>query len=192
MPARKADHQTTGRRRGIGTLGTAARVLVGGSLLGSVAWGHLTRGFHPSSWVLGLVGFPAVLIGLQWLRARRTPARLVATGPVAHVLNLAVFLVLYLLEPTSDAALLFYGASMWLAAAWGYPGCEVLAVSNWLLGRDDQVGCALFWPVDQLEHRRAAAGLGRPPQRARGDADPADAARVPPRPASRGADHAAE
>jgi hypothetical protein len=25
-------------------------------------------------------------------------------------------LVLYLLEPTSDAALIFYGASMWLAA----------------------------------------------------------------------------
>jgi hypothetical protein len=66
----------------------------------------------------------------------------------------AVFLVLYLLEPTSDAALLFYGASMWLASVRGYAGCEVLAASNWLLGRDDQVGCALFWPVDQLEHHR--------------------------------------
>jgi hypothetical protein len=51
-------------------------------------------------------------------------------------------------------ALLFYGASMWLAALRGYAGCEVLAVSNWLLGRDDQVGCALFWPIDQLEHYR--------------------------------------
>jgi hypothetical protein len=112
------------------------------------------RGFHLSAWALGLVGFPAVLVGLQWLRARRTPTRLEATGPVGHALNLAVFLVLYLLEPTSDAALLFYGASMWLAAVRGYAGCEVLAASNWLLGRDDQVGCALFWPVDQLEHHR--------------------------------------
>jgi hypothetical protein len=182
VPAIQTDHQTTGRWRDIGTLGTAARVLVGGSLLGSVAWGHLTRGFHPSSWVLGLVGFPAVLVGLQWLRARRTPARLAATGPVGHALNLAVFLVLYLLEPTSDATLLFYGASMWLAAALGYAGCEVLAVSNWLLGRDDQVGCALFWPADQLDRR---------PRVARGDAGTADAARIPPRSRSRRADHAA-
>jgi hypothetical protein len=187
MPTRQIDHRITGRRRGIGTLGTAARVLVGGSLLGSVIWGHLTRGFHPSSWLLGLVGFPALLVVGQWLRARRTPTALRATGPVAHVLNVGVFLVLYLWEPTSDAALLFYGASMWLAAAWGSGGCEVLAASNWLLGRDDQVGCALFWPVDQLEHRRAAAAPGRPPQRARGAADTADAARS----VSRGADHAA-
>ena len=30
-----------------------------------------------------------------------------------------------------------------------------LAVSNGLLRRDDQIGCALFWPIDQLEHHRA-------------------------------------
>jgi hypothetical protein len=50
------------------------------------------RGFPRSAWVLGLVGFPAVLVGLQWLRARRNPTRLEATGPVGHALNLAVFL----------------------------------------------------------------------------------------------------
>ena len=86
---------------------------------------HLARGFHPSAWALGLLGFPAVVVGLQWLRARRTPARLEATGPVGHAVNLAVFLALYLSEPTSDAALIFYGASMWLAALRGYAGCEV-------------------------------------------------------------------
>jgi hypothetical protein len=59
-----------------------------------------------------------------------------------------VFLALYLLEPTSDATLIFYGASMLLAALRGYASCEVLAVSNWLLRRDDQVGCAVFWPID--------------------------------------------
>ena len=103
-------------------------------------------------------------MGLLWLRARRSPTRLEATGPVGHALNLALFLALYLLEPTSDAALLFYGASMWLAALWGYAGCEVLAAPNWLLRRDDQVGCAVFWPIDQLEHQRAArrpASAGR-------------------------------
>jgi hypothetical protein len=142
------------RQRKIGPLGTTARIVVGALLLGSVIQGHLARGFHLSAWALGLVGFPAVLVGLQWLRARRTATRLEATGPVAHAVNLAVFLALYLAEPTSDAALIFYGASMWLAALRGYAGCEVLAASNWLLGRNDQVGCALFWPVDQLEHHR--------------------------------------
>jgi hypothetical protein len=147
------------RQRKIGPFGTAARIVVGALLLGSVVQGHLTRGFHPAAWALGLLGFPAVLVGLQWLRARRTAGRLEATGPVGHALNLAVFLILYLLAPTSDAALIFYGASMWLAALRGYAGCEVLAMSNWLLGRDDQVGCALFWPVDQLERHRTD---GRP------------------------------
>jgi hypothetical protein len=148
------------RQRKIGLFGTIARIAVGALLVGSVAQGHLARGFHLSAWILGLVGFPALLVGLQWLRARRTPTRLEATGPVGHVLNLAVFLALYLLEPTSDATLVFYGASMWISALRGYAGCEVLAVSNWLLGRDDQVGCALFWPIDQLEHHPAGQRPG--------------------------------
>jgi hypothetical protein len=156
MAATELRNQTMDRRRGIGPLGTTTRLLVVALLLGSVIWGHLDRGLHLSSWVLGLVGFPAVLLAVQWLRARRTPTPLRATGPVAHALNLAVFLTLYLLEPTSDAALIFYGTSMLLAALRGYAGCEVLAVSNWLLRRDDQVGCAVFWPVDQLEHHRTA------------------------------------
>ena len=157
MAVTQHSNQTTDRRRGIGPVGTAARLLVGALLLGSVVHGHLARGFHVSSWALGLMGLPALVLALQWLRARRTPTRLEATGPVSHALNLAVFLVLYLMEASSDAALIFYGTSMLLAALRGYAGCEVLAVSNWLLGRDDQIGCAAFWPVDYLERRRTPA-----------------------------------
>jgi hypothetical protein len=79
-------------------------------------------------------------------------------GPLAQVVNIAVFVALYLtpsyapmLSVTSDAALLFYGASMLLAAVRGYAGCEVLAVSNWVLRRDDQIGCIVFGPVDMAE-----------------------------------------
>jgi hypothetical protein len=50
----------------------------------------------------------------------------------------------------------FYGTSMLLAALRGYAGCEVLAASNWLLGRDDQVGCLVFSPIDHLERRLVA------------------------------------
>ena len=125
-------------------------------------YGQASSHFTPAAWALGLVGFPAALIGWQQVRARRTSTRFQATGPRAHVLNLAVFLALYLtfwyapaLKVTSDAALILYGASMLVAARRGYAGCDVLAVSNWLLRRDDQVGCALFVAVDQLERRAA-------------------------------------
>jgi hypothetical protein len=53
---------------------------------------------------------------------------------------------------------------MLLAAVRGYASCEVLAVSNRLLRRDDQIGCALFWPIDHGEtnrqhHAQPPAGL---------------------------------
>jgi hypothetical protein len=80
---------------------------------------------------------------------------------VAGAINLGVFLALFLtpwyappLAVTSNAAQLFYGASMLLAAWRGEAGCEVLAVPNWLLHRGDQVGCALFEPIDRLERGR--------------------------------------
>ena len=159
------------RPRHIGPVGTVARVVVGVGLFGSAAYGHVAGEFRPAPWALGLVGFPALLLGWQWWRARRNPARLEATGPVAQMLNVVVFLTLYLtpdyapaLSVTSDAAVVFYGVSMLVAALRGYAGCEVLAVSNWLLRRDDQLGCLLFAPVDYLEGRarRSATSRRRP------------------------------
>ncbi len=121
MPTVGSNDRPTSRLRRIGPIGTTARIVVGILLLGSVIQGHLAGPFHPAAWALGLLGFPALLLGWQWLR--------------------------------------FYGASMLLAAVRGYAGCEVLAVSNWLLGRDDQIGCLLFWPVDHAERRRTHAGM---------------------------------
>jgi len=46
---------------------------------------------------------------------------------------------------------------MLVAAVRGYAGCEVLAVSNWVLRRDDQIGCMLFWPPDTAESDRQHA-----------------------------------
>jgi hypothetical protein len=161
-------------RRAIGTWGTAARVILGVILAGSVLYGHAAKGWHVSAWLLGLLVIPALVLAAQWWWTRRNPAPLRAVGPVGHLVNLAIFLALYLtpwyapgLDVLSDAALLFYGGSMLVAAARGYAGCEVLAVSNWLLRRDDQIGCAPFWPIDALEARHATrktlpvAGAGR-------------------------------
>jgi len=149
-----------GHGRRIGTTGTLARVVIGLFLIGSVVDSEVARGFHPAAWVLALGLFPAVALAVTWLRARQNPAALRATGPAGHAVNAAVFAALYAtpwyapsLGFTSDAALLFYGTSMLLAAARGYAGCEVLAVPNWLLRRDDQVGCIVFAPVDIMESR---------------------------------------
>jgi hypothetical protein len=146
--------------REIGIAGTVARVVVGAIFLTSVISGQLHT-FHPVSWIVGLVVFPGLTVGWQRIRLHYTRDRLRATGPVPHLVNIAVFVALCLtplyapaLAFTSDAALLFYGTSMLLAAARGYAGCEVLAISNWLLGRNDQVGCLVFGPIDAIDARR--------------------------------------
>jgi hypothetical protein len=43
---------------------------------------------------------------------------------------------------------------MLVAALRGYGGCESLAISNWLLKRDDQLGCLLFSPIDYAVSNR--------------------------------------
>jgi len=161
------------RRRHIGPIGTTSRVVIGLLLLGYglvggtvvVSHGQLRTGFEPLGVLLGVIAFPAVLLAWQWLRARSSTTRFEATGPVGTAINMAVFFALVLTPRyapafafTSDAALVFYGASMLLAALRGYAGCEVLAISNWVLGRDDQVGCFVLSPVDNIESR-----LGRSP-----------------------------
>jgi hypothetical protein len=169
MSATQTDQRGTGARtariRQIGPVGTVARIALGGCFLGFVLAGQLTRHQEPAAWLLALVVFPVLLVAAQRLRARRHPGRLRATGPAGHALNLAVFAALYAtpwyapsLAFTSDAVLIFYGGSMLLAALRGYAGCEVLAVSNWLLRRDDQVGCVIFSPLDCLERRLAGPG----------------------------------
>jgi len=40
-----------------------------------------------------------------------------------------------------------------VVAAVGYAGCELLAFSNVVLGRDDQIACILFTPLDRLDVR---------------------------------------
>jgi hypothetical protein len=162
MPATDPPRQRTSRGRRIGPTGTVARVVVGGYAVTSVVRGQLLGDIQPVAWLLGLLVLPAGVLLWQRHRARRKPDRLLATGLAAPAISTAVFLALYLTPQyapaigfTSDAVVLFVGGSMLLAAVRGYAGCELLAISNWLLDRDDQVGCVLFTPVDQLEQRNS-------------------------------------
>lgn len=56
-----------------------------------------------------------------------------------------------LLASWTTPALLFYGGSVLLAVVKGYAGCEILALSNFIRRRDDQLACAVFSPIDALE-----------------------------------------
>ena len=153
---------TTNRKRAIGVAGTIGRVLLGLGFLylaftdgGKPEWGRQWQG--P---LLGLVAFPLALLAFQALRLRFTTATLNATGPIGFAVNFGIGAALYAIPFTRDAMLLFYGSSLLLAAARGYAGCESLAITNWLLRRDDQVGCVVFSPLDAVEARatgRAAA-----------------------------------
>jgi hypothetical protein len=155
-------------RRQIGAIGTLVRVVLGSLLLSFgvlggqviVISGQLRSHFELLPFILGVVALPALLLGLQWLRVRFAPARLQATGPVATLFNILIFFALVstpLYAPQLSflgyAAFVFYGASMLAAALRGYAGCEVLAISNWILLRDDQVGCLVLGPIDSAERR---------------------------------------
>jgi small multidrug resistance pump len=151
--------------RDIRPIGTVARLGIGLWLAGSVVYGQLVTHLVPAthsfaSWALGLIGFPAVVLGWHWWRIRRHPARFQDASPLSFVLSVALPLALYFtwwyapaFSATSDAVLLFVGGSTLLAALRGYAGCELLALSNWLLRRCDQIACAVWTPLDSLEQR---------------------------------------
>ena len=139
--------------RAIGPVGTIARVAVAAGL---VATAFVVGEVRWSEAVLGLVAFPAVQVLAHLIRLRFSLAPLQATGPVGHLVNCLVLGVLLVVPATRDATVLWLAGSMLLAAWRGYAGCESLAVSNWLLRRDDQVGCVVFAPIDALEAQRTA------------------------------------
>jgi len=142
----------------IGPIGTMARIGLGLGFVGSVVLGQLVTRLAPDTWALGLIGFSALVLAWHWWRIHRNLAPFHDTSPLSFALSVALPLALYLswwyapaFSVTSDAAFLFVGSSMVLAGLRGYAGCEMLAFSNWLLRRDDQVGCVVFAPVDHPE-----------------------------------------
>ncbi len=143
------------RQRAIGTVGTIGRVVIGLGLIylavtdfGAPEWE--LAWYSP---VLGLIAFPAALLLFQAMRLRFTNETLNAMGGLGLFLNTAVGAALFIIPFTREAALIFFGASLLLAAARGYAGCEILAITNWVLRRDDQVGCVVFSPLDEVEAR---------------------------------------
>ena len=136
--------------RRIGTDGTTARAMVGAGLL------VIGVTVHPLDWAdaaWGLLGLPLATTLL--LRLRGTDARPVRwTSPLGHIANTAIAVGLFTLN--HQAAFLFYGAAMLLAAWQGYAGCELFAFANRINGRFDEIGCPVFLPIDAAEHRQSS------------------------------------
>jgi hypothetical protein len=150
--------------RRIGSIGTASRVIVALALL-YLAFTHGRPSWSLTGYdaVLGLIAFPAIMV-MTGLAARRFAGRAVHfTGPLGVTVNTAVIVALLANRYTAGGAELFYGFTL-LAAAWcGQPGCEATVLSNLILGRDDQIGCPAFTPIDALEARRRDRDR-RPPE----------------------------
>jgi hypothetical protein len=143
--------RVVGRQRVIGRIGTVARA-VGGLVCVVLA---LTIGHADGLDVLlGVLALPVSATLLLALRGR--DARPLRLGMAGHLVTVALVLALSLVFPMGTV-LLFYGSTMLLAAVTGNGACEVTAVSNWLRGRDDQIGCPLFAPFDALDGRSACA-----------------------------------
>lgn len=150
-------------RRAIGPIGTASRA-AGGALavaLPIIAWGIAWWDLAAS-----VVAFPLIAGGASALVARvyrrYAPDRLERPDPIFDGAACAVLaivigaatLVTFVTPADAVAIWVFFGASMLLAAAKGYGGCEVLAIPNLITGRRDQVGCMIYGPIDVAEARR--------------------------------------
>jgi hypothetical protein len=153
--------------RQIGTVGTVARVVLGplllvlGALGGRIVFvnGLSSLRLDVPALAVGLVVYPLIFLVALWIRSLRDPNPLLATGPRETALNLVLIVVLTSTQAITPISFIgfgvfvFYGATMLLAAALGYAGCEVSAVSNWLLRRQDQIGCPVLTPLDALDRR---------------------------------------
>ena len=148
------------RSRLIGPIGTAARVA------GAIAAIALPIALSGITWwdvgaalvalpVLAIVVTPAV----DAAQRRYGAGRARASAAAAWIRNLlAVAIVLGIgtaatfLTPVDGTAIwAFVGISLFVSAARGDAGCEVIAIPNALTGRRDPVGCVVYAAIDALE-----------------------------------------
>jgi hypothetical protein len=145
--------------RDIGPIGTAARMLVGLALIYvSGAWGGLDWEVEPHDLLVGLVALPAISLSLGLAARRYASGPIRFDGPLGTAVNCAVIVALIANDYTGSGATLFYGATLLVAAWRGLPGCEATVLPNLVLGRDDQIGCPTFTPIDQAESRMRRKG----------------------------------
>jgi hypothetical protein len=157
--------------RRIGPIGTATRLIGAAVLLYLAFFDGASWGLEWYDLAVGLGVLPAAMIafGLGARRYASGPVRF--TGSAGTTANCLLLIALAVNPYTAGGAALFYGATLLVAAWRGQPGCEGTVVSNVILGRDDQLGCPLFSPIDDAEARLKARRSAREPRAAVSSAD---------------------
>src|ERR687892_96536 len=105
----------------------------------------------PQDALIGLIALPALAVGLGLAARRYAHGPIHFTGPLGVAINLAVIVALIGNEFTGGGATIFYSTTLLIAAWLGQAGCEATVISNWILGRDDQIGCPTLTPIDSAE-----------------------------------------
>jgi len=150
--------------RAIGPLGTISRLLLGpmfiyfgfNSPIASIISSNeiYISTSHWDDLIVGVVIFPALLAAWQLIRQKFKPERLKALGSAGTCINTIMIIALFY-TPLHHAMWFYLGVSLLVAAIRGYAGCEVLAISNWVTGRDDQVGCIVLSPIDAIAKKES-------------------------------------
>jgi hypothetical protein len=141
------------KTRRIGPIGTTTRLLGAAGLLYLAFFDGASWGLEWYDLAFGLGVLPAAMIafGLGAGRYASGPVRF--TGSAGTTANCLLLIALAVNPYTAGGAALFYGTTLLVAAWRAQPGCEGTVLSNWILGRDDQVGCPVFSPIDEAEAR---------------------------------------
>jgi hypothetical protein len=142
--------------RRIGPIGTTTRLIAAAALLYLALFNGTSWGLRWYDALLGLVVLPGLMLATALVARRRGRGPIRFTGATGTMLNCAVIVALLANPYTAGGAALFYGITL-IAAAWrAQPGCEATVISNWILSRDDQIGCPTFSPIDRGEARRVS------------------------------------
>ncbi len=149
--------------RRIGPIGTASRALAGLALLYLAVsdGGRLSWDLRWYEVALGLGVLPAVMLGIGLGASYFAGRPIRFTGPLGLAVNAALGVALFANEYTAGGAALFVGTTLLVAAWRAQPGCELTVLSNAILRRDDQIGCFVFTPIDELERRLTALNRQR-------------------------------
>ncbi len=150
------------RKRAIGPIGTIEHFIMGPVLIyfgfnsplediAPVTSISLLPGYWDDLFV-GLIMLPLVMVVVQltWNWLKNEPLK--ATGRMGFTINILITIILFY-TPLHHAMWFYLGFSLLVAAIRGYAGCEVMAISNWVTGRNDQVGCVIFSPLDAIEKK---------------------------------------
>jgi hypothetical protein len=147
--------------RRIGPIGTTTRLAAAAGLLYLALFDGTRWGLEWYDAAVGLAILPAAVLAFG-LGARRYASGSVRfTGSAGTTANCLIIVALALNPYSVGGAALFYGTTLIVAALRRQPGCEATVLSNWIFGRDDQVGCPVFSPIDEAESRHAVRTAAR-------------------------------